>query len=67
MTPNNEPTISTSVAEPGYRATSLPPVRQENCKVPRRRGQVHVFGQPFLGKRRLLAEKWTSPRTLQFS
>ena len=32
-----------------------------------RRGQVHVFGQAFLGKTRFLAEKWTSPRTLQFS
>ena len=30
---------------------------QENGKVPTRRGQVHVFGQPFLGKIRLHAEK----------
>jgi hypothetical protein len=27
-----------------------------------RRGQLHVFGQPFFRKTRLLAEKWTSPR-----
>jgi hypothetical protein len=40
---------------------------QENCKVPTRRGQVHVLGQPFPGKMHLLAEKRTSPRTLQFS
>jgi hypothetical protein len=25
------------------------------------KGQVHVFGQPFRGKTRSLAEKWTSP------
>jgi hypothetical protein len=37
---------------------------QENCKVLTQRGQVHVFGQTFLGKMCFLAEKWTSPRTL---
>ena len=31
------------------------------------RGQVHVFGHGFTRKQRLLAEKWTRPRTLQFS
>ena len=31
--------------------------------VPMRGGQVHVFGRPLPGKMRLLAEKWTSPRT----
>ena len=40
--------------------------RQENCKVLSRRGQVHVFGQEFVGRTGILAEKWTSPRTLQF-
>jgi thiol-disulfide isomerase/thioredoxin len=40
---------------------------QENCKVLTQRGQVQVFGQTFLGKMSFLAEKWTSPRTLQFS
>ncbi len=29
----------------------------ETCKVPRRRGQVHVFGRPFPSKMRLLAGK----------
>src|SRR5664280_763595 len=44
-----------------------PDIDQENCKVPTQRGQVHVFGQPFLSKMCFLAEKWTSPRTLQTS
>ena len=43
------------------------PHPQDNCKVPKRRRQIHVLGRPFPSKMRLLAEKWTSPRTLQFS
>ena len=31
--------------------------------LPAQGGRVHVSGRPFLGKIRLLAEKWTSPRT----
>jgi hypothetical protein len=51
----------------GLVALGPPYTPQENCKVLTQRGQVHVFGQTFLGKMSFLAEKWTSPRTLQFS
>jgi hypothetical protein len=46
---------------------AIPLKVQENCKVLTQGGQVHVFGHAFLGKLSFLAEKWTSPRTLQFS
>jgi hypothetical protein len=57
----------TNLAEARHLADAWRLEYKENRKVPTQRGQVHVFGRPFPGKRRLLAEKWTSPRTLQFS
>jgi hypothetical protein len=55
------------VTRAGKAVNPSKPPTQENCKVLTQRGQVHVFGQTFLGKMCFLAEKWTSPRTLQFS
>ena len=64
---NAEQTVLVPDTEPGKRGIGLRGVRQDVCKVPRRRGQVHVFGRLFPSRLRLLAEKWTSPRTLQTS
>ena len=69
--PNDSPFFSVSRTPHPTKPGPIGPAggisAQEVCKVQRRRGQVHVFGRPLPGKMRLLAEKWTSPRTLQTS